>query len=239
MRPALGKTTLLRWLAVSSATRSSGEGLTAWNDTIPFLITLREYAEAPFPKPADFPGLIARNVSDEIPTTWPAELLREGKALVLVDGLDELPEGRKREEAREWLDELASNYEKARYVITSRPAVVRDAWPDKSFAIAELQPMSFDDVNSFVKRWYAAIGQESTSDDSEDFELQQRALLHVLETDHNLRRLAVNPLLCGLICALNRLREGHLPRDRMGIYQAALDMFLDDAIVSVGLWPEE
>lgn len=222
-----GKTTLLRWLAVSSATSSFGEGMSAWNETIPFLITLREFAEKDLPKPGDFPALIARSVSGEIPASWPHELLRQGKALVLVDGVDELPEGSRRNEAKEWLAELAETYPKARYVVTSRPAAVREVWPDKSFAIAELQPMSFDDIESFVERWYSAIWEELGVDENEDeFVAQQRTLLHVLETDHNLRRLAVNPLLCSLICALNRLREGQLPQDRMGIYGAALDMFL-------------
>ena len=106
-------------------------------------------------------------------------------------------------------------------------AAIRDSWPDPTFAIAELQPMTIEDVKSFVSRWYDAISEELANEgSSEDFEQQKRSLFHTLETDRNLRRLAVNPLLCSLICALNRSRHGQLPSDRMGIYRAALEMFL-------------
>ena len=222
-----GKTTLLRWLAVSSATGTFGEGLAAWNGNVPFLINLREFVESELPKPADLPSLSARQIADEIPTSWPHDLLREGRALVLVDGVDELPEGPRREAAKEWLTDLAHTYPNARYVVTSRPAAIRDSWPDSTFAIAELQPMAMEDVKSFVSRWYDAVNEElGDGADANRFEQQKRSLFHTLETDRNLRRLAVNPLLCSLICALNRSREGQLPRDRMGIYRAALEMFL-------------
>ena len=45
--------------------------------------------------------------------------------------------------------------------------------------------------------------------------------------DRHLRALTVSPLLCALVCALNRERRTQLPRDRMEIYEAALDMLLE------------
>ena len=42
-----------------------------------------------------------------------------------------------------------------------------------------------------------------------------------------LRSLTENPLLCALLCALNRDRHGNLPRQRMATYEAALVMLLE------------
>ncbi|MCE0447639.1 hypothetical protein LT493_36885 [Streptomyces tricolor] len=39
-------------------------------------------------------------------------------------------------------------------------------------------------------------------------------------------RLATNPLMCGLICALHRERRGYLPTGRKELYDAALTMLL-------------
>ena len=221
-----GKTTLLRWLAVSSAIGTFRDGLESWNDYIPFLITLREFIDADFPVPEQFPSLVASNISGQIPISFTHDLLREGKALLLIDGVDELPEGIKRERARAWLSDLVQTYPEAHYVVTSRPAAIGDSWPDLSFAIAQLQPMSSEDIESFVRRWHKAVEEELGDRESDELETQRRMLIRAIETDGNLRRLAVNPLLCALICALNRLRAGQLPSDRMGIYRAALDMFL-------------
>ena len=53
------------------------------------------------------------------------------------------------------------------------------------------------------------------------------ALLARLESAPHLRALAATPLLAALICALNLDRSTHLPRDRMGLYSAALELLLE------------
>ena len=53
------------------------------------------------------------------------------------------------------------------------------------------------------------------------------ALLARLESAPHLRALAATPLLAALICALNLDRSTHLPRDRMGLYNAALELLLN------------
>ena len=46
-----GKTTLFQWLAVRAAREDFEAPLEGWNDSIPFFIRLREYAESTFPPP--------------------------------------------------------------------------------------------------------------------------------------------------------------------------------------------
>lgn len=47
-----------------------------------------------------------------------------------------------------------------------------------------------------------------------------------VRTKPDLGRLATNPLMCGLICALHRDRRGYLPHGRKDLYEAALSMLL-------------
>ncbi|HEX6468085.1 MAG TPA: NACHT domain-containing protein [Streptosporangiaceae bacterium] len=227
-----GKTTLLHWLAVRSARQDFTGPLADWNRTVPFYVPLRRYVEQELPAPERFLDAVGRHIAQEMPPGWVQGLLRDGRALVLVDGVDELREGVRREAARDWLRELATAFPKARYVVTSRPAAVTERWlarkdPREDFTAIELQPMSQADMRAFVQRWHHAMSQEIVdAEERERLDGDERALLTVIEADRHLRALAVNPLLCALLCALNRERNRDLPRDRMEVYAAALEMLL-------------
>ena len=223
-----GKTTLLQWLAVRSALGDFSGPLEGWAGTVPFFIPLRQYAGGALPAPEEFPLAVGRNLTHEMPPGWVHGLLRAGRALVLVDGVDELPE-RQRDQVRAWLGGLVSDFGVSRYVITSRPTAIREGWlAGLEFTEAELQPMSAADVREFVRQWHKSMAAEIIdADDARDLAGYERSLIEAIDADRHLRALSVSPLLCALLCALNRERRTHLPRDRMEIYEAALDMLLD------------
>lgn len=222
-----GKTTLLQWLAVRSARGDFTGPLAVLNGTVPFFIPLRRYVDRELPPPEDFPLAVGAHIAHEMPPGWVHELLRAGRALVLVDGVDEMPEAQ-RERVRAWLGDLVQTFRFARFVVTSRPAAVGEGWLDRlRFTTAELQPMSVSSVAEFVRQWHAAVGAELLdTEEKADLAGYERSLLAAIDTDRHLRALAVSPLLCALLCALNRERRTHLPSDRMETYAAALDMLL-------------
>ncbi len=223
-----GKTTLLQWLAVRSALGDFSGSLAGWNDTVPFFIPLRRYVNRGLPAPEEFPLTVGRNLTHEMPPGWVHGLMRAGHALVLVDGVDEMPEGQ-REQVRAWLGEMAGSFPDARYVVTSRPAAIGEGWLEGlGFAASELQPMSALDVKEFVHQWHAAMAAEVIdADESRDLTRYEQSLITAIDGDRHLRALTVSPLLCALLCALNRERRTRLPRDRLEIYEAALDMLLE------------
>jgi hypothetical protein len=223
-----GKTTLLQWLAVRAARCDFPERLAAWNDVVPFLIRLRRYVDKDLPSPEGFLSEIGRHIAADMPAGWVYRLLRDGRALVLVDGVDELPELQRRP-ARAWLADLVSTFPEARYVVTSRPGAATSRWLDRQgFDAAEVQPMSWPDVREFVRHWHAAFGDESADDERQaelaDFEDK---LLDALYARRHLRLLATSPLLCAMICALNLDRRTQLPDERIELYAIALDMLLE------------
>lgn len=210
-----GKTTLLQWLAVRYA--RSGE-------RVPFLLPLRRYVGREPPEPSEFVTRAGRHIADEMPKGWVQRQLRSNRALVLIDGIDELPEP-ERPPMREWLRSLIDAFPGARYVVTSRPAATPADWLEgEGFDSAEIQPMSWSDITSFIRHWHAALAASPSRDGVHEYE---RELLEKLRTRRHLRALATNPLLCALLCALHLDRRAHLPRDRMELYQIALDLLLE------------
>ncbi|MFF5484636.1 NACHT domain-containing protein [Streptomyces virginiae] len=206
-----GKTTLIQWLAVSAA-RDPGAG------TVPFVLPLRTLTRhgERLPAPRDF--LAGSPLAGEAPDGWEGRVLRDGRALLLVDGIDEIP-ATERDRARDWLADLIAACPGNRWLVTSRPSAVRPDWlAAVDFSEVTLTPMTRANVRAFIERWHTAA--DHTPPEYRD------QLLDAVARKPDLARLATNPLLCGMICALHRERRGFLPTGRKELYAAALSMLL-------------
>jgi len=219
--PGAGKSTLLKWLAVELATK--GLTQTAGRPRVPILIKLRR---APLPLTYDHlsdafsVGLVERK-----PDFWEEELLRSGEAVLLLDGLDEVAADQ-RQEISEFLVRLRRKYENATIVATSRPAAVSEV---RLYAAADyrlrIEPMTASAINRFVREWHATVlPQESVAlDDCLNIADQFMAKL---ESNSQLMRLAANPLLCAVMCALYHRRGHTLPGERIDLYNALMSLLL-------------
>jgi NACHT domain len=222
-----GKTTLLQWLAVNAAKRTFEGRLADLNDSVPFFIQLRRYADGPLPAPEAFVDQVAHVVSGLMPQRWVEGQLAAGRALVLIDGVDELPATR-REEVSIWLEDLCRQYPYSHYVVTSRPPAVADGWlSEDDFDHARLEPMSMRDVEAFIDHWYKAAAPQSPTDAPQDIAAERDALVRTIRRSSPLRRLATSPLLCALLCALHRDGNANLPADRVELYELALAALLE------------
>jgi hypothetical protein len=227
-----GKSTLLQWLAVRSAEGSFPPALAAWNKTQPFFIRLREHVRKDFPTPEQFPALVARQVAGSTPPGWVHKQLETGRALVLVDGVDELP-GDQRGAMLKQLDQLVSAYPLARYVVTSRFAALKDwpAWQEwtekQEFVELSLQPMDIAAIEQFIEQWHDALSEALPERERAELKPLPASLIRLLRQRPPLRRLAANPLLCAMICALHHDRRQNLPADRIKLYDECVDMLLN------------
>ncbi|GAA3169334.1 MULTISPECIES: NACHT domain-containing protein [Streptomyces] len=212
-----GKTTLLQWLAVSTAREKLPDELGALRGRIPFVLPLRTLARGKLPRPAEFLSSVSFPLTE--PSGWAERVLTAGRGLLLVDGVDEVPRDM-REAARQWLHQLIASFpERNLWLVTTRPSAVHNDWlQSDTFEELSLMPMTEEDIAAFIRRWHAAAhaGNE-----------RAEALLMAVRTKPYLGELAVNPLMCGLLCALHRERHGFLPEDRKELYDAALAMLLE------------
>ncbi|ARQ69404.1 NACHT domain-containing protein [Streptomyces marincola] len=215
-----GKTTLVQWLAVTAARQDPESALPQLLGRIPFVLTLRTITRdrGPLPGPGDFLAAVDCPLAGAQPDRWADRVLAAGRGLLLVDGIDEIPEG-EREGVRRWLRRLHATYPETLWLVTARPSAVGGDWLDAArFTELTLAPMNHGDVQAFVHRWHRAVGAADAD---------AAALLDLVRTRQDLAALATNPLVCALICALHRERNGHLPRGRKALYDAALAMLLE------------
>ncbi|MFJ9891083.1 NACHT domain-containing protein [Streptomyces sp. NPDC091287] len=223
-----GKSTLVQWLALNAARQTFGDELADWNRCIPFVLRLRAFtALDALPAPADFLRAAGVPLHGSAPAGWADRLMQQGRALVLLDGVDEVPE-RLRKRTERWLKDLISAYPRARYVVTTRPSAVPENWLSGSgFEPHTLLAMGRDDIHAFIGHWHRAARSECRSDEEHaELATYENALRRAVGTRRDLARLATNPLMCALLCALNRDRRMQLPRARKELYDAALDMLL-------------
>ncbi|MEU6139877.1 NACHT domain-containing protein [Streptomyces sp. NPDC047081] len=221
-----GKTTLIQWLAVSAATDPT-DRMAYLTGRIPFVLPLRTLTRhgERLPAPAHFLTAVGCPLAGTQPDGWENRVLASGRALILVDGLDEVPEP-ERERARTWLRDLIEAYPGNRWLVTSRPSAVREDWlAADGFTELGLSAMSPGDVGSFIRRWHGAAAT-GTPEEDEQLKVYEAQLLDAVRTKPDLGRLATNPLMCGLICALHRDRRGYLPYGRKELYDSALSMLL-------------
>ncbi|WP_310728344.1 NACHT domain-containing protein [Streptomyces sp. N2A] len=221
-----GKTTLLQWLTVATARDELPEALVELRGRVPFLLPVRRFARAGLPDPETFLDAVGHQDAERAPAGWTERVLAEGRGLLLVDGVDEAPED-EREQLRRKLGEWTGRYPGNVWIVTSRPSAVPGNWlAGEGFAEVALAPMSREDVAAFIQRWHRAAAQQRPADLDRlaDYE---RTLLNAVRITRDLGRLATNPLMCGLLCALHRDRRGYLPHGRKELYDAALSMLLE------------
>ncbi|MEU3254074.1 NACHT domain-containing protein [Streptomyces sp. NPDC006997] len=214
-----GKTTLVQWLAVTAARGERG-------DLVPFVLPLRTLVRHPggLPSPDALLAAVRVPFHASQPEGWADRVLTARRALLLVDGVDEVPE-RERERTRRWLRELLDVYPGNRWLVTARPSAVREDWlAADGFTELALAPMGQDDIAAFIARWHTAA--RADAQDTERLDAYERSLLDAVRSKPDLGRLATNPLMCGLVCALHRDRRGYLPHGRQELYDAALSMLL-------------
>ncbi|MFI0735150.1 NACHT domain-containing protein [Streptomyces sp. NPDC021225] len=223
-----GKTTLVQWLAVCAAGQEPPRGMEQLIGRVPFVLPLRTIArQDALPTPDRFLAAVHNPRHGAQPAGWADRVLTAGRGLLLIDGIDEIPEP-DRERTRTWLGDLLLAYPDNLWLVTSRPSAVADDWLGaQDFTEFALAPMSHDDLGAFIDRWHdAARATCRKAGERAALDGYQSALHTAVRTKPDLGRLATNPLMCGLICALHRARNGYLPPGRKALYDAALSMLL-------------
>jgi hypothetical protein len=154
--------------------------------------------------------------------------LKKGEALVLLDGLDEVPEAaRRRELLCEAVSLFAEAYPKCRFVVTSRTyAYQKRDFHLRGFEVAELAPFGDGQIRLFTRRWY---GEVADLKGLREEEAKERAALleRAIFSSSRLRELAARPLLLTLMASLHAFRGGSLPEDREKLYDETLELLLD------------
>jgi len=223
-----GKTTLVKWVAVQCAAQKLKNDLAELNQRIPFVIFLRQCVNSDLPAPENFVRHLVPLIADKMPSGWVHQILESGRAVVMIDGVDEVPQI-ERYAVHQWIKDLAESYAKVKFIVTSRPTAVDEGWLAlEGFAEFELEPMDLANIHKFLEHWHRAVREELQSDqEKSEIDALESSLREFIRQNRPIRNLATNPLLCATICALHRDRKKQIPAERIRLYDACCEMLLE------------
>lgn len=241
--PGSGKSTLLQFLALIHArgpeTASKRLEIDLSEvDRLPILVPLAAFddmlRETPGLTLLDFlPRFYDRRRG--LPGLGPLfrHVLETGRALILLDGLDEVLDTTTRNYVAQQAGALIGDWSLrgVRFVVSSRFAGYREAPVPGNFPTLSVLDFREKEIEVFVHRWAHAYekklaeGEETPEMLRKARELE-RGLLNDVKSNESVRRLAANPLMITLLALLRR-RVSPLPRRRVQLYDAYVSTMLD------------
>ena len=239
-----GKTTLLKHVAYIYGTKQQGRFQVP--KRIPVLLVLRKYRDLLAQEiPPNLPELITNhhipNLPKEgndrpVPENWAINLLRQGKAVVMLDGFDEVAKAQRPKVAR-WINDQMRRYGNSIFILTSRPKAYKEQPAADRLELSTglwVQDFNEQQRRDFVTRWYEcqekyAHGGRETPDVKQLAAASAQDLLSQIEARQELKDLAKNPLLLNMIVTFHRrYPRKNLPKRRVELYREICVLQLQD-----------
>ncbi|WP_225886941.1 NACHT domain-containing protein [Nodosilinea nodulosa] len=205
-KPGAGKTTFMKRLAILC---NQGE---FQPQRVPVFVTLKDYAEAEG-KP---------NLQTYIQHQWKAcgvesadtlsTVLGNGKALVLLDGLDEVYET-DHDRVLQDIKTFAHQFRNCQCVITCRIAAREYIF--ERFTEVEVADFDLEQIAEFSTKWFAAKNDSKKA----------KTFIQRLKDNKPIQELATNPLLLTLLCLVFG-EAADFPANRAELYREGLDVLL-------------
>jgi len=182
-----GKTTLLKYWAIACITEQ------ILPECLPIFVSLRSQNSVnDLQNPVAWLKQQLNNygLSDELLSNHILEqLISQGRLLLLLDGLYDVPEMQRAEVARQIL-QFCDRYPDNRVVVTSRNPIYSHAL--ESFLALEIAPFDSNQISIFVQKWFRINCLESPQKTTD--------LEQLLVKNPALREIAENPLFLTYLC---------------------------------------
>ncbi|MFJ8845312.1 NACHT domain-containing protein, partial [Streptomyces cyaneofuscatus] len=224
--PGAGKSTLAKYLtlALAGGLSEMPSSLEPLAGLVPVLVELRQYAQPHWRERTIEEFLDHVHVQERMGLPRPVleGLLEAGRAVVVFDGLDEIFDPAVRAQTTRRITAFSAHYRQVRTVVTSREYGYRShEFATSNFAQVMLQNLDSGQVETFIRRWYAAAHPEKPQLAGR---LTER-LLSAVRTVRPVAELAGNPLLLTILAAIGMGRT--IPRERREVYAHAIDVLVE------------
>jgi hypothetical protein len=211
--PGGGKSTLSLKLTFDVASNR----LSCLSDRIPFLVVLRDYATVVRGKNrrtlVEYLDDICKSPYNIDPPRNALDyLLLNDRAVVILDGLDELLETSLRRDVVQAVEGFAHRYPTCPIVVTSRRVGYEEAPLDPDLFV-QTQLDEFDDqqVREYVRNWF-------NLDESVPYHRRDQLTESFYTDSEFVSDLRANPLMLSLMCGIYA-SENYIPRNRPDVYE--------------------
>lgn len=176
-------------------------------DLVPFFITLKDFAETK--KHSNLFSYLSDYIDFQEGDNF-QDILNQGKALILLDGLDEVLEVDSQRVIKEIID-FSNKFLNNQYVLTCRIAAKQYTF--QQFTEVEIADFDKKQIKTFTTNWF------------KNKKIKAETFIKDLEQDEPIEELAKNPLLLTLLC-LAYQELGYFPPNRSGLYKEGLNALL-------------
>lgn len=238
--PGAGKTTFLRRIAYALCNSKLGldaattaETLGLDKESFPVLIRMSELAEhiegcskrvqAELHKKtspawlADFLAKTSKEQGTGLDRDYFEQVIEDGPATVLLDGLDEVTTREQRECIAELVSEAARCFKSCRFVVTNRPPAFEGKAVLPNFAQVWIDPLEDTAIDGFLRKWCETLFVGSERQVQKHFE----ELLTAIRSRVEIRRMARNPVMLTALAVVH-WHEKRLPEQRADLYESII-----------------
>lgn len=212
--PGVGKSTFLRKVGLEALKSNQGSYK---HRLLPVFLELKKFKESEINiqklierefKICGFPD-VQKNVSKK---------LAEGKLLILLDGLDEVPT-ENRENVIEKIQDFVDQHKQNRFILSCRTA----ARTTNLNRFINIEVAEFDDqqIQTFIEHWFSSEADKEAEIAKNCWELLTKSEYEAA------KNLAHTPLLLTFLCLTYR-RTLSFPTNRSSLYERALRIFLEE-----------
>ncbi|MEM6521501.1 MAG: NACHT domain-containing protein [Cyanobacteria bacterium P01_C01_bin.70] len=219
--PGIGKSTFLRKIGLEALKPQSDETKQIQRDCIPVLIELKEFRDDTVD--------LKQKIADEFDTCGFPEAeafteasLAQGKLLVLLDGLDEVPT-RNLNTVIKHIEDFVDAHDQNAFVASCRIAAYRSSQGTFFNRFTDVTLAEFDDeqIEQFIRRWFCSQLDREAGTADRYWDLLQK------DEHKATKELAQTPLLLTFLCLVYD-REQTLPAQRSTLYGKALNILLSE-----------
>ncbi|MBD2523054.1 NACHT domain-containing NTPase [Nostoc sp. FACHB-133] len=212
--PGAGKSTFVRKMGLETLKGKKGGFKHA---CIPVFIELKRFASGNI----DIKAFITeefRICGFPLPDKFTVKALEEGKLLILLDGLDEVPTKNLTEAISE-IQNFVDKYDKNRFIASCRTAAYRSSF--RRFSDVGMADFDDDQIQQFIDNWFHCEADKQAKTGEKCWELLQKP-------EHEAaKELAHTPLLLTFLCLVYD-RSQSFPDNRSVLYRKALRILLEE-----------
>lgn len=225
--PGSGKSTMLKYLALRLAKDT--------NAPLPILLPLNAYARALGQREINLQAYLHEYFAaraEDVASLAPLfkEAIEHGKAVILLDGLDEVQSNRAAlvQKVEAFAHDVVGRGN--RVLVTSRIVGYRDAsLSPKDWSLNTLLDFTPEAIETFVGKWCLTFEKSTMGDTPEAAraaKAERESLLEALRTNPGVARLASNPLLLTILALIKR-QGVVLPKNRITLFDRYLETLID------------